>query len=238
MQTRIYKGKDVEMLTTSATITGNAIICETFLSSKRQGWAPPYFSDLKKRIDAAFTNYLGLDSALAQRSATQAVLQIQAAALSDLSDVKVQIEADFKSDKPRRTEILKQLGYTDFYSQARKKDQEGLIRLLYRFRANLTSALTDEITAKGINTDYLDRISSYADRLSQANITQETVKGAKKIITSEAVTEFNAIYEEVISIAKIARNFYRGDPDRQELFSYTKIHKRLNAFSTAKPAET
>jgi hypothetical protein len=225
------------MLTTSATLTGNDIANETFLSGKRQGWSPPYFSDLKKRIDAAFSNYLGIDSAMAQRSATQAVLQLQAAALSDLSDVRVQIEADFKSDPSRRTEILKQLGYADFYSQARKKDQEGLIQLLYRFRTNLTPALTAEITGKGTGADYLDRISSYADQLSQANITQETVKGAKKIITSEAVTEFNAIYSEVINIAKIARNFYRGDPDRQELFSYTKIHKRLNAFSSAKPAE-
>ena len=231
MKTRHYSGKDVEMLTTCATIIENAISNEGYLSGKRRNWKESFFTNLKTRIDGAFSHYLGIDSASGQRKATQAVMQIQAQALSDLSELKVQIEEDFKFDKPRRTEILKELGYTDYYRHAQAKDQEGLIQLLYRFRTNLTPELRDEITLKGTDDSYFDRISSYAEQLSHANITQETFKGSKKIITEEAITEFNAIYDEVISIAKIAHNFYKGNPNKQELFSYSKIRKRLNTFS-------
>lgn len=77
--------------------------------------------------------------------------------------------------------------------------------------------------------EILDRICGYAEQLSQANITQETLKGTKKIVTEEALTEFVEIYNEVISIAKIARNFYKGNSAMQDLFSYNKILKKLNA---------
>lgn len=146
-----------------------------------------------------------------------------------MAELKIQIEEDFKSDKPHRDQILKTLGYTDYHKQAQAKDQEALVQLLYRFKANLTDELKSEITAKGTDEATLDRISSYADQMASANITQETLKGSSKLITEEAITEFNAIYDEVISIAKIARNFYKGDPAKQDEFSYAKILKKLNA---------
>ena len=227
--TRNYQGKDVDMLTACATIIENAIAKQDFLVSKRRNWAEPFFRNLKIRIDNAFSNFLGIDSASQQRKATQTVTEIQTIALNDLAELKIQIEEDFKSDKIRRDEILKTLGYTDFHKQAQAKDQEALIQLLYRFRSNLTNELRNEITEKGTDNEILDHISSYADQLSQANITQETLKGSSKTITEEAVVEFNAIYSEVISIAKIAHNFYKGNPITQDEFSYSKIRKKLNA---------
>jgi hypothetical protein len=227
--TRNYQGKDVDMLTTSAIIIENAIINQEFLVSKRRNWENPFFDELKTRIDNAFRDFLGVDSASEQRKATQTVTQIQIVALDDLAELKIQIQEDFKSDKQRRDEILKELGYTDFHKQAQSRDQEALIQWLYRYRTNLTLELHVEITEKGIDHQTLDRISSYADQLSTANITQETLKGSRKTITKEAVTEFNAIYDEVISIAKIAHNFYKGNPTKQDEFSYSKIRKKLNA---------
>lgn len=226
---RTYTGKDVDMLTTCATIVENAIANQEFLVSKRKNWADPFFADLKTRIDNAFSQFLGIDSASDQRKATQTVTQIQTVALEDLAELKIQIEEDFKFNKPHRDQILKTLGYTDYHKQAQAKDQEALVQLLYRFKANLTDELKNEITAKGTDEATLDRISSYADQMASANITQETLKGSSKLITEEAVTEFNAIYDEVISVAKIARNFYKGDPAKQDEFSYAKILKKLNA---------
>ncbi|MDR2009994.1 MAG: hypothetical protein LBQ22_05885 [Bacteroidales bacterium] len=57
----------------------------------------------------------------------------------------------------------------------------------------------------------------------------KTNKPRRKTITEEAVTEFNALYDEVISVAKIARNFYKGNSTKQDEFSYAKILKKLNA---------
>lgn len=50
-----YTGKDVDMLTTCATIVENAIANQEFLVSKRKNWANPFFADLKTRIDNAFS---------------------------------------------------------------------------------------------------------------------------------------------------------------------------------------
>lgn len=191
--------------------------------------ADPFFGNLKTRIDNAFSNYLGIDSASDQRKATQIVTQIQAVALDDLAEVKIQIEEDFKSDKPRRDEILKILGFADYHKKSQARDQEVLIQLLYRFKVNLSTELKSEITEKGTDEATFDRITSYADQMASANITQETLKGSSKLITAEAVTEFNAIYDEVISVAKIARNFYKGNPNKQDEFSYAKILKKLNS---------
>jgi len=43
-------------------------------------------------------------------------------ALKDLTEVKIQIEQDFKNTPSRRSEILNQLGYTNHFKQAQKKD--------------------------------------------------------------------------------------------------------------------
>ena len=226
---RNYTCKDVDMLTVSATIVENATANLDFLTGKRRAWADPFFPNLKAQIDRAFREFLGIDSASEQRKATQTVSEIQNDSLTDLAEVKVQIEADFKSDKTRRDEILKTLGYTEYHKKAQAKDQEALIQLLYRFRTNLTPQLRIDITTQGIDEISLDRICNYADQMANANITQETLKGGRKTITTEAVTEFNAIYDEVISVAKIARSFYKGNPVKQDEFSFAKILKKLNA---------
>lgn len=226
---RNYPGKDVDMLTICATIVENAIANKEFLVSKRRSWTDPYFPNLKIRIEGAFSNFLGIDSSSEQRNATQIVFKIQVVALDDLGVAKIQMQEDFKSDKTRRDEILKTLGYADFYKQAQAKDQEALVQLLYRFKSNLTENLRNEITVQGTDNEILDRICSYADQMANANITQETLKGTSKLITEESVIEFNSIYDEVISVAKIARSFYKGNPNKQDEFSFNKIRKKLNA---------
>jgi len=92
----------------------------------------------------------------------------------------VQIDQDFKPTPDRRTEILKQLGFTDYYKDARKKDQEALINLLYQFKANLTAELKTEIANKGTAPAALEEIVEFADTLKNANVTQEGNKGTKK----------------------------------------------------------
>lgn len=74
---RLYKGKDAEMLITTSVITENAITNKTFLVSKRPLWADPFLPNLKAKIDAAVQTYLGIDNAKSLRLATQALLSIE-----------------------------------------------------------------------------------------------------------------------------------------------------------------
>lgn len=108
--TRIYQGKDVDMLTTCATIVENAVANRDFLVGKCQNWREPFFDNLKTCINNAFSQYLGIDNASKMHESTQLVIKIQAESMNDLAELKIQIEEDFKSDKTRRDEILRTLG--------------------------------------------------------------------------------------------------------------------------------
>jgi hypothetical protein len=230
---RNYNTKDVDMLITASTIIESAIINKEFLQTKRTTWADPFFDDLKTKIGTAIQDHLGVDSAKELRQSTQTLLSIQKQALKDLAEVKIQISEDFKADKTKQTEILNQLGFTAYHKDAQNGDQEALINLLFHFKTNLTNTLQDDITNAGTAPTLLDTITAYADTLKDADITQEGYKGQRKIITTAAVAEFNEIYDSVISICKIAANFYKDQPDLQDQFSFAKVSKTLN--HTAKP---
>ncbi len=224
---RNYTGKDVEMLMASGTLIETAIANQALLVPRRSTWAAPYFDNLKNRIDTAFKTHLGVDSAKDLRQSTQVLMAIQAQATKDLALAKVQINEDFKKDPTRRTEILMQLGFTSHLKNAQSKDQEALISLLYMFKQNLPG-LRAEIEGKGTDKATLNAIIDYADTLKNANVNQETFKGSKKTVTAAALTEFNAIYDEVISICKIAAKFCADQPQLKEQFSYSKVLKALN----------
>ena len=229
---RNYNCKDVDMLVTASTIVESAIANKALLQTKRSTWADPFFDDFKQRIETATQTYLGVDSAKDLRGATQALLAIQKQAIKDLAECKVQIAEDFKGDKTRRDELLRQLGFTSYLKAAQKGDQEGLLNLLYQFKTSLTAALKTEIMAKGTAKEILDAITAYADGLRNANVSQESFKGQRKTITAAALTEFNQVYDQVISICKIAAKFYADKPAVKDQFSFSKVQKALNNLNT------
>lgn len=228
-QTRKYRGKDVDMLVACSTIIENAIANKTFLQSKRSNWTDDFFTNLQNNINNALEQHLGIDSAKNLRGATQTLLSIQKQALKDLAEVKVQIAEDFKKEPIKQNEILTQLGFTTYLKEAQKGDQEALVQLLYKFKTNLTDNLKNEIVSKGTAESILTQTASYADTLKNADVTQETFKGTRKEITESALKAFNEIYDEIISVAKIASNFYKEEPVKKDLFSFTKINKTLSA---------
>jgi hypothetical protein len=233
---RNYTVKDVDMLITASTITETAIANKVFLQSKRATWADPFFDDIKAIIDIAIQTHLGIDSAKDLRQATIALKAIQKNAIKDLAECKVQITEDFKANKIRRTEILTQLGFTTYHKDAQKGDQEALINLLFQFKTNLTAPLKTEISDAGTPAVLLTAITSYADALKNADVTQETFKGSRKTITAAALAEFNSIYDKIISVCKIARKFYKDEPALQSQFSFSKVSKALNIPPPAPPA--
>jgi hypothetical protein len=235
---RAFKGKDVDMLTACATIIEQAIIHKTFLISKRSIWADPYFPNLKLRISNAFPNYLGIDNAKEMRAATQVVIGIQKNALRDIALFKVQITEDFKNNKIRRDELLTLLGFTAHLKDAQNKDQEALIELLLKFKQNMTPAIQSEITSAGTALTLITTIIGYADVLKNSNITQETMKGSRKVISAAAVTEFNDIYNITISVAKISAKFFKDDAAMRDKFSYAKALSNMNQTKPVPPKTT
>lgn len=234
---RIYKAKDVDMLIAASTIVQSAIANKAFLQAKRSTWADPFFDDLQVEVDKAINDFLGVDSAKDLRQATQVVVNIQANAIKDLAEVKIQLVEDFKDNPTRQVEILNQLGFTPYHKAAQKGDQEALINLLFQFKTNLLIALKTEIVDKGTPAAILDAIVAYADTLKAADITQEGTKGIRKVMTAEAITEFNRIYNKVISVSKITAKFFKDNPALKDQFSFAKVKNTLNTtkHNTATP---
>lgn len=226
--TRNYSTKDVDFLITADTIINSAIANQPFLETKRSIWKPAFFQDIKTQINNAIETYLGVDNAKALRDASQVVYAIVTPANAILAEVKVQIEEDFKDTPTQKNEILNNLGYTSYFGEARRGDQEGLINLLYQFKTNLSPELTTTIVNKGTAQASLDEIISYADQLKNANVTQEGAKGTRKEITNEAIIEFNNIYDKIISIARIASKFYKNNKPLADQFSFIKVSKNIN----------
>ena len=226
---RKYNSKDVDMLVACSTIIENALANKTFLQSKRSTWTDDFFTTIQTKIDKALEVHLGIDSAKDLRGATQTLQTIQKQALKDLAEVKVQIAEDYKKEPVKQTEVLTQLGFTTYHKEAQNGDQEALVQLLYKFKTNLTNDLKNEIVSKGTAESILTQITMYADTLKNADITQETFKGTRKEITETAINAFNEIYDDVISIAKIASKFYQEEPIKKDLFSFNKINKTISA---------
>jgi hypothetical protein len=234
---RHYNKKDVDMLITAGTIIESAITNKEALQEERSTWADPYFEDQKARINNAMQVYLGVDSAKHMRQATIAINGLSRQAMKDLAMAKVQVEEDFKNDKPRRDEITKQLGFTSYLKAAQKRDQEALINLLFQFSQNATPQLQQEIAGKGMSQALITRIIGYATKLKDADVTQESFKGVKKTITQEAITEFNAIYDNIISICKISAKILIDKGPLKEQFSFDKVSKALNIHRSTPPPE-
>ena len=227
-QTRSYHYKTVDMLISSATIADTAIKEQDFLVQKRPTWAPPFFSNLRADIDRVIKLHLGKDGAKGLRESTAALLSVQSSAIKDLGNLKMEITEDFKKNKPRREEILKQLGFNLYLKDARNGDQEALINLLSQCNLNITPTLRTEITEAGTNSQLLDKIVGYADAFTEANISQEGFKGDRKSITAETTAAVNDIYDRVISICKISARYYSDQPDMKEKFSFKKVSSALN----------
>jgi hypothetical protein len=224
---RSYSYKDVTMLVACQTIAENFKAHKEEIIAVRSVWADPFISMFETRTNKAITSYLGVDPKQELKSATLTVTQVQGSALKDLSFLKIQIEADFAADKVRLASLLDSLGFYSFWVPARHKSQQALIQLLYHYRNSLTKAVKTELIAKGINEPLLNRISSYADTLRKANVTQETMKGSSREITEAGTVEFNAIYDQAMAICKICAKIFADNVQVKNKFVFSKVAKNM-----------
>lgn len=227
--TRKYKGADAEMTLSCATIVEVAIAHREFLESKRPSWNEAYFDTLRLRIDDITRRHLGKDNAKDLRSATLAVNTLIGDARTQLSELKVQIEEDFKKTPARRDEILQSLG---LHTSVPRHNQSALIAVLFRINQYLTPELRAEIIAAGTGPEAIDPVLERAAALYEANKTQEFYKASRKELTQSAIQELNELYSDIMSICKIAARFYKKDPVVRKQFSFSAALAALSASAT------
>jgi len=158
--------------------------------------------------------------------ATTHLQNLMQAAHRNIFFLKTQIEVDFGDESK---EILNILGYYIDAEKLRNQNQETMIQMLYAFKNGMTDELKTQIAAKGTNPSLIEKIISYADQIKEANINQEHLKETSRELSHEAINEFNAIYEIVIGICKIASSYYYNNPLKKDQFTFSNIVSNMSS---------
>jgi hypothetical protein len=202
------------------------------LSKARTNWTPEYAASHGKNVDSVSETYLGVNTRNELFSATATLSKLTIPVKDDLSTIKKNISIDFKTDEMKRKDILSKLGYPSGHSVS-QLNQSELVALLTAFKRALVPALLTEITAKGLPAEIPNRVLAAVAPITEANAVQEKLKTSTKEATDTTIKELNKLYEETISICKIAADHFKKDPVKKEKFTFSRLMHNLGE---ARPA--
>ena len=220
MTQRLYSAPDADMLIAISTIAENALAAKEYLASKRPAWADPFFQQFQTKINAAFPDILGITGYTELKETTARLYDIKEQLLKDIAELKVQLKVDYKAEEA--INLLNSIGIGKNQPDYKKK-HEALVKSMQLFKSNLSPQIKQNLIDKGISPTLIEKIIVGSDSFLQSEIKQETLKGSARTITETGVNALNALYAEAIGIAKIARNFYNGQPVEQAKFSFEKL---------------
>lgn len=231
-----FPGKTVNAVIAMKVVAMNFTDLISDLSKARTNWTPDYATTLTNRVDTVSANFLGVKARDELFKATRTLNQLIEPAKTDLSTVKKNIEVDFKGNEPALREILNTLGYKNGISVSEMAQSE-LVLLLLTFKRELTPDLLAQITDRGMPAEIPNRIVTYAQQINDANAIQEKLKTSTKDGTDSVIKELNDLYNEIIGICKLASDYYRKDPVKKEMFTFSKILHNIGETQAVKKDE-
>ncbi len=224
---RKYNCKDVTMLLAAKTIAQYFKDNIKDLSIVNQKWTIEYADDLILRIDNILNQILGIYAKKDLKDATINLVVLMGKVKQTLANFKRFVDVCFKDNSSQKDYIFTLLGFNQYYIIARQKNQVYLINLLFAFKTNFTNDLRITLVNNGMPENIIDDIISSANDVDKANAIQEKSKLLSKEISLNRRTALNDIYDEVIKICILAYPFYKNLPAKREMFTFTKITKRI-----------
>lgn len=226
-------------LTGTATILTCRKIAQSFseniyeLSSIRRNWSPDYAGNLKERIDKIMNQYFTQESLVEHLEKHSQFYDLMIAALRDISVFRAELKVDFRHDKEFLNQTFENLGYVDYFSDAKNGDHFSLYKMMSTFRRNMSPELQQIVLARGIDQHLLARLLSYRKELAELKNCFDISHG-KDQLGAELKREINAIYSEVKDICRIANAYYEFDPAQRDRFNFYKVMIKLKK-SSLKP---
>lgn len=234
MAQRLYKGTDAQMLLAASYVADRGVEHVDVLSARRPQWKNPFFPNLKTKITAAFDTNIGVDILSQIKEATATVNSTLTTAHRGIMDLKVEIEVGFKKNPIRMDALLTQLGFNKLAQK--NTTQANYVGMLFTLKSNLTPAVKTELVQAGANPAAIDTLLQQATLLINANEVQESLKVNRKSVNTVNIEELNDIYDEVISICKLASTYFVGNKELTEQFNFTHALKAQGYVPTAKKA--
>ena len=218
-----YRYKDLDMLMASQVITESFQSNLSALSTVHPGFTRQYAHSLSERINKGFEYFLGLGTSRELQRIKNTLNSVQAQSLRAIAFLKTLIELRTGNDITRKEQILETLGFRKYLKAVQNNDTMALLGLLSSIRDKMNVSLKDELIKNKSDAAFIERISEYAKKLNKINRSKESLNATRKAIEEEAQQTFNAIYSDIINICKIAARFYSNDPEKHELFVFSKV---------------
>ncbi len=224
-------------LTGTATILTCRKIAQSFseniyeLSSIRRNWSPDYAANIKERIDRIMNQYFTQESLSDHLDNHGKFYGLMVAALKDVSVFRAELKVDFRHDKDFLKKTLDNLGYDDYFSEAKNGDHFSLYKMMATFKRNMTPELQQIIQARGIDKNLINRLLAYKEKLSELkdcfDVSQE-----KDQLEADLKHEINSIYAEIKDICRIVSAYYEFDPMQHDKFRFyhVMINLKKNAY--------
>lgn len=215
-------------LTGTATILTCRKIAQSFseniyeLSSIRRNWSPDYAGNLKERIDKIMNQYFTHESLLEHLENHSQFYDLMVAALKDITVFRAELKVDFSHDKEFLKKTFEDLGYVDYYSDAKNGDHFSLYKMMSTFRRNMTPELQQIILARGIDKNLISRLLLYREKLAELKNCFDISHGQDQL-SADLKREINAIYSEVKDICRIANAYFEFDPVQRDRFNFYKV---------------
>ncbi len=224
-------------LTGTATILTCKKIAQSFseniyeLSSIRRNWSPDYAANIKERIDRIMNQYFTQESLSDHLDNHGKFYGLMVAALKDVSVFRAELKVDFRHDKDFLKKTLDNLGYDDYFSEAKNGDHFSLYKMMATFKRNMTPELQQIIQARGIDKNLINRLLAYKERLSDLKNCFDVSQG-KDQLEADLKHEINSIYAEIKDICRIASAYYEFDPMQHDKFRFyhVMINLKKNAY--------
>lgn len=232
MANRKYKGTAVQMLLALRLMSDNALTIIDKLIAIRAKWDSKYFQGVIATINTILKDDFGINPAIAVKEKTDQVLSMQARAKKLLQQVKTQVELDYRKDTAKGNRILEALG-VGLFPAICDLSQSQLVEVLTVFQKNLTPELEAELVANGMNTAMFTELKGLAFGYYNLNAEQEALKSSKSDLTDELNIKLNDIYDELITVSKIASTMLESKADIDKL-TYTTALKQVGYKETKK----
>jgi len=232
-ESHLYPGKAVNFVIGAKVVAGHFTDNVSELSAERTNWTPAYALEIDKKVDNLAGIYMGTNTRDELFKTTLLLNGSLGSMRKDLISLKTHIDVDFKGT-PDYLIFLSDLGFKKSISSL---TQSEFVALLTKCKSTLTPEYITKITAKGMNTALPQRIAANADVVISNNAKQERLKGTVKEATGKMVADLNDLYKEIIGICKLAAVHYKGNPDKKELFTFSKILSNIGDSRPAKKDE-
>jgi hypothetical protein len=225
MNKRMFKGSAIQMLLASKIIMENAILLVAKIKALRPKWDEKYLAGVSDTVSGILKNDFGYDASASIKEKTEEVLAKEGTAKVLLQQVKMQLELDFRKDEAKSQRFLIALGL-DSAKHISNASQDMVVEMLSKFRKNLTPAMEKELVDAGMSPQTFTDLKLLADDFPVLDVEQEVLKSTQKEISAALNDKLNTIYDEVITIAKMASSMLPDKLDAEK-FNFTRTLKQV-----------